>query len=90
MLGEFNRDCPHRCKIEPGSLGDIEQRVLAVGKIEHPEARHVVVGDVSTGGSIQPSFAKGRLAERIRAFVRQVVLEHLEDVRARPKRLGQR
>jgi hypothetical protein len=33
-------------EVKVGPLGDVEQRVLTIGKVEHPQHRELGVGDI--------------------------------------------
>ena len=74
-----------------GPLGNVQQRVIAVGEVQYPEPRQVLVADTcSSGGSIQPSASQCGLAVRIQAPIGCIALEHVDNAGADIECLSQR
>jgi len=83
MLFQFVGAVGKQRKGHSGPLGNVQQRVIAVGEVQYPEPRQVLVADTcSSGGSIQPSASQRRLAVRIQAPIGGIALEHVDDTSA--------
>ncbi len=77
---------------EPRALRDVEQRVLAVGLVQHPQDRHLVdlLLGLAAHEAVHPSPAELRLALRVLVDVGAVGLEHVQDRQARVQRVPER
>ena len=85
MLDEGSRRVADLRIREPGLLGDLDQRVLAVREVQHPEQRELVHVRAVAGADrpIEAAPAELRLALGTEVHVGVVRLEHVEDVQVR-------
>ena len=74
VLGQRSRSLAHVWKRQPGPLGDVEQRVLAVCEVEHPQHRHLSAGAVEPAAerSIEAALAELWLAPGVLVDVGQI------------------
>ena len=89
MLPQSIRSLAKRRKWQARLLGDIEQTVLAVRKIEHPKHSQLIAGGVglTAHGSIQPALAQAGFTFWILIQIGVVVLQNFEDRYALVKRV---
>lgn len=74
-----------------GALGDVEQRVLAVGEIQNPKARvDFVGGRGAAGGAIEAAATKLRFAKRMEIAKAAIGFQDVEDGGADSERLRER
>src|SRR5688572_1334029 len=66
---------------QASALSDVEQRVLAVGVIEHPQHGHLPYAGLllATDGTIQAAFAQLRLAFWPQVAIAGVAVERCQD-----------
>src|SRR5436309_340928 len=70
------------------AFGNVEQRVLSIGQIQHPEPSvQLFFNGSSTGRAVQAPLPQLRLAMWIEVAVSAVALQYVEDRSANTKRL---
>ena len=86
-LGSLTNDL----KTDLRALRDVQQRILSVRLIQHPQHRHLADSRVcrSAHHAVQPALAQLRLALRIQIYKRAIVLEDREDFQADRQRFSQ-
>ena len=76
------RAASRTCRVgQPRALGDVDQRVLAVREVQHPEQRELVHARAAAGADrpVEAAPTELRLALRAQVHVGRVRLEHVED-----------
>jgi len=90
MLFQFVGAVGKQRKGHSGPLGNVQQRVIAVGEVQYPEPRQVLVADTcSSGGPVQPSAPQRGLAVGIQAPKGCIALEYVDDTSADIEGLSQ-
>ena len=78
-------------KREPGAFGHVEQRMVAIGEVQDPQQRHLVVarGTLSAHRPIEPAPAELRLALRVATAINGIPFDDGDNAPQHRERMGE-